>query len=385
VPIVKKKRRDAAELLTGGRVLAEAVVRDADEPAGRAERLAAGLAALWPAPLTAALLSGGGEAALVIRDEAGHPRPDWHDPLRPQLTAWAAEAGPVSPAAVPSGAGLTGHALHGSAVGWGARRYGSLALALHKRSADASLAQVLLTHLADHLGFRLFQEEADRQGQARYRDLADLTNLVGHEFNNALNAVGLQVAAMKHKGLKPEQFPELGEVRRGVAEAGQMVRRLQDFCYKGSPPRLPSDLNRAVRASVAADAALAGRALLELGAGLPRVQGTALDLERLAAALLRGAAAAAPPTPGAVTVRTGKGTGAVVWLRVEDAGPEPDAEQLPRLFEPFVPLRAGDDGVALALAKGIARRLGGSLRGEKRAGGGMAFVVELRAAEEAPA
>ena len=44
-------------------------------------------------------------------------------------------------------------------------------------------------------------------------------------------------------------------------------------------------------------------------------------------------------------------------------------------------MRAGDDGVGLALAKAIARRLGGNVRGEKRAGGGMVFVAELRATE----
>jgi C4-dicarboxylate-specific signal transduction histidine kinase len=66
---------------------------------------------------------------------------------------------------------------------------------------------------------------------------------------------------------------------------------------------------------------------------------------------------------------------------VEDAGADPDDALLPRLFEPFVPVRAGDDGVTLALAKAIARRAGGNLRGERRVGGGMVFTAELRAAE----
>ena len=80
-------------------------------------------------------------------------------------------------------------------------------------------------------------------------------------------------------------------------------------------------------------------------------------------------------------MRTGKGANPTVWLRVEDTGSNPDDQLLPRLFEPFVPVREGDDGIALALAKAIARRLGGNLRGERREGGGMVFVAELRAAE----
>jgi signal transduction histidine kinase len=270
--------------------------------------------------------------------------------------------------------GLPDHFLHGGAVTWDGRNYGAVALALHKRATDAALARALLTNLADHLGFRLFLEETARAETARYRDLADLTNLVGHEFNNVLNSVGLQVAALGTKGLTAEHFPELGEVRKQVAAAGRMVRRLQDFCHKGSPARQPGDLNRAVRAAVAADPDLARRVRLELEPALPPVQGTALDLERLAAGLLRGSA-------GEAVAATGRGPGPAVWLRVEDSGPDPDDELLAHLFEPFVPLREGGDGVGLALAKAIARRLGGNLRGERRAGGGMLFAAELRAAE----
>lgn len=374
---MRKKRRDAVGLFTEGRALAESALRDGADAPPRVERLAAGLHALWPAPLTAALLMGGKGAELVVLDEAGHSRPDWHEELRPQLGPWAEGAEPVGSAPAAEALGLADHSLHGGAVAWGNRHYGALALALHKRTTDAALAQALLASLADHLGFRLFQEESERQGQGRYRDLADLTNLVGHEFNNVLNSVGLQVAALGTKGLTPDHFPELGEVRKQVAAAGRMVRRLQDFCHRGNVARQPADLNGAVRA--AADSAFAGRVHLELASALPLVQGTALDLERLTAALLRGSAAAAPG--GDATVVTGKGNGPTVWLRVQDDGPDPEEDLLPHLFEPFVSLREGDDGIGLPLAKAIARRLGGNLRGEKRASGGMLFVAELRAAE----
>jgi signal transduction histidine kinase len=380
VPIVRKKRRDALALFSEGQALTEMALRDEGSAASRAERLAAGLHALWPAPLTAVLLANADGGGLAVVDEAGRPRPDWHGELRPQLTPWA-EGGGAGAAPAAESLGLPDHFLHGVAVAWGERRFGTVALALHKRSDDAALAQALLTNLADHVGFRLFLDETGRLQQSRYRDLADLTNLVGHEFNNVLNSVGLQVAALGTKGLTAEHFPELGEVRKQVAAAGRMVRRLQDFCHKGSPPRQPSDLNRAVRAALDADPALARRVHSALGADLPPVQGTALDLERLAAGLLRGSASAEGPGAEPLTVATGKGAGAGVWLQVEGAGHDPDDEQLSHLFDPFVPLRPGDDGVGLALAKAIARRLGGNLRGEKRAGGGVLFVAELRVAE----
>jgi signal transduction histidine kinase len=368
-----RKKRDVSAVFAEARRLAETAVRDAPDVPGRTERLAAGLTALHPAPLAAVLLSGPTAGGLSVVDEVGHPRPDWHDAVRPILTGWMHQPGPMP---LLTAIGLPEHILCGAVVGWENRRHGALAVALHRRAIDVALAQALLTYLADQVGFRLFLEGAERQRLSRYRDLGDLTNLVGHEFNNVLNSVGLQLAALGQRGLTPDHFPELAEMRKQVAAAGRMVQRLQDFCQQGSPPRQPADLNAAV-SSAAADQELAGRVRLQLEPGLPAVQGAAFDLERLAGSLLRGAAVG----PGEVTVRTGKGAGTAVWLRVEDAGDDPDDDLFRHLFEPFVRLRDGDDGVSLGLARAVARRLGGSVRGERRPGGGMVFVAELRAAE----
>ena len=208
--------------------------------------------------------------------------------------------------------------------------------------------------------------------------LATVSSLLRQEGYQVATAEALAPALRDRAGDPPDVLlTELAEVRKQVAAAGAVVRRLQDLCQKGGPPRRPADLNRAVRAALAAEPALAARVTFEPQAGLPPVQGAPPDLERLAGALLRGA--------GAATVRTGQGPGAVVWLQVEDAGADPDADLLPRLFEPFVAARPGDDGVSLALAKSIARRIGGNVRGDRRAGGGMVFVAELRPAEEGSA
>ncbi len=47
---VSKKRRDAVALFTEGRDLTATVLRATSETGARAERLAAGLIDLWPAP-----------------------------------------------------------------------------------------------------------------------------------------------------------------------------------------------------------------------------------------------------------------------------------------------------------------------------------------------
>jgi signal transduction histidine kinase len=365
---VSKKRTDLVAALQRGRALAAEAAHEDD----RTDRVASGLAALWPAPLHACLLGG----RLSVRDEAGRPRPEWEDLLRAELSR-CAEAEPGKAAASPLAVelGLADHFLHGVAVGRAGRRYGALALALHKRTTDAALAQAALMHLADHLAFLLYLREQERQARGRWADLADLANLTAHEFNNTLNSIGLQLATLGPKGLQVEHVPELAEVRRQVREGGTRSRQLQEFCHREQAGARTADLNRAVRAAV--ETAAPGAAVrLELADDLPAVHGTDLDLERLAGALAGAAAAAG----GAVAVRTGRGGESGVWLSVEDDGPAPDEDELPHLFEPFVAVRPGDDGYSRAVARAIARRLGGGIRAERRAGGGMVFVVDLREA-----
>jgi signal transduction histidine kinase len=379
---VSKHRTDLVAALERARALAEEVAHGAGD-ADRARRLAEGLSALWPAPVHACLLTGPGGESLAVRGEAGAASAEWEAALAPELRRWAeGDPGRVTTAAAPALLGPSGQVLHGVPIARGGRRYGALALALPKRAADAPLAQAVLIFLADHLAGLLFLDEQERRGQGRWRDLADLTTLVAHEFNNALNSIGLQVAALGLKGLGAEKVPELAEVRRQVREAGGRVRRLQDFCSQGQPPPGSADLNRAARAAVAARGGEGAAVSLELDPALPAVQGTDLDLERLVGVLLGSAAAEAASGGTAVAVRTGRGPDSSVWLRVEDTAPEPDEELMPRLFEPFAGVRAGGDGGGPALARAIARRLGGTVRAEKRPGGGLIVVVDLREAGE---
>jgi len=119
--------------------------------------------------------------------------------------------------------------------------------------------------------------------------------------------------------------------------------------------------------------------LLGLAPNLPPVPGTAPELQRLGMYLLSNAAAAASGHDGRVAVYTELQAGKIV-LRVEDSGPSLTPEQLDRLFDPSCSGREGSDRLELAASKSLVRRLGGSIRGENRPGGGVAVVVELPAA-----
>jgi C4-dicarboxylate-specific signal transduction histidine kinase len=101
-------------------------------------------------------------------------------------------------------------------------------------------------------------------------------------------------------------------------------------------------------------------------------------MARLVSLLLRNASSVMP-NDAAIVVQT-KQTEDRVLLSVLDSGPKIEPELLPRLLEPFRITRPGSDGISPVVCKAIARRFHGSLQGHNREEGGMAFVVELRAA-----
>lgn len=92
---------------------------------------------------------------------------------------------------------------------------------------------------------------------------------------------------------------------------------------------------------------------------------------------------------GASTLRLGStAAGHTVTLTVEDDGPGVPEEQLPNLFEPFY---RGDaartkpgagSGLGLAVVSRSMQQMGGSVRAENAAGGGLRIVLELPLAKE---
>ncbi|MDG2155483.1 MAG: HAMP domain-containing sensor histidine kinase, partial [Gammaproteobacteria bacterium] len=75
-----------------------------------------------------------------------------------------------------------------------------------------------------------------------------------------------------------------------------------------------------------------------------------------------------------------------ITVTVKDSGPGIDAEQLQRVFEPYVKLNAGQNsqpstGLGLAIVKRVVEHHHGSVTAENRDGGGLCVTVRLPAAE----
>ncbi len=106
-------------------------------------------------------------------------------------------------------------------------------------------------------------------------------------------------------------------------------------------------------------------------------------IERVALNLV-GNAAKAMPSGGRVRVslaRESRDGRDWALLTVDDEGPGLAPEIMARLFQPFATTRAGRGGTGLGLfaSRETARRHGGDLTAENRAGGGARFVVRLPA------
>jgi two-component system sensor histidine kinase KdpD len=85
---------------------------------------------------------------------------------------------------------------------------------------------------------------------------------------------------------------------------------------------------------------------------------------------------------------TGSSLGDIVEVRVIDRGPGIPKEDLSRVFAPFQRLGDTDNttgvGLGLALARGLAEAMHGSLHPEDTPGGGLTMVVSLPVATLRP-
>ena len=370
----------------------EEVARSAG-PALRAARLVAALRRLWPcSSVYFALFNEGSEQHTLAVDRAGRPLPELAELVSAALAGPCRGAGclPLPPSA--DGKLLVAHEIVGD------RHWGHFGLALHPGDALAVTVGIqrllgqLARSLAERLSLAAGQQQVERLSErlARETALADVAEVAGpmaHEFNNFLNALLLQIAALE--GLLPEEIRNrLEAIRRQGRTAAALVRSWQRYRQQGRPSVRPLDLAEVID-DVLQDFRAAPETTSDPGelspllfvtrlhAGLPSVKACPHDLRRLLKFLLRNAVAALGGA-GTISVEAEAADGKVL-LRVRDSGPPIPAESLSNLFEPHVPAREGTLPLELAACVSIARRYLGKLRGANMTDG-VAVTLELPAA-----
>jgi two-component system sensor histidine kinase KdpD len=216
-----------------------------------------------------------------------------------------------------------------------------------------------------------------------------ILSAVSHDLRTPLAGIKASVTSLLQEDVEwtPEARREFlatidEETDRLNALVGNLLdmSRLQAGALEISPT--PVGLEEVVPAALRSLGAGDDALQVDVPESLPRVLADPGLLERALANLIQNALRYSPQTaPARVTAGVVDG---VVDIRVSDRGPGVAEADRPRLFRPFQ--RLGDSGqgegigLGLAVAKGFVEAMGGEIEVEDTPGGGLTFVVRLRAA-----
>jgi PAS domain S-box-containing protein len=234
--------------------------------------------------------------------------------------------------------------------------------------------------------------------------LGTLAAGVAHEINNPMTYLLVHLEHVTRRlralvaGHGPQGFEEdidvqtltgfvdqLSQALDGARKVQKTVRHLMTFAQGSSESRALVDA-RAVLESALQMAwhYIRPRArVVKHLAEVPPVEANEARLAQAFTALLVHAAAGIPEGAGTrekVTVTTRTNDAGSVVVEIADTGEGLEPHELARVFDPYFGARAPEDGLALAVAQGTVRSLGGRIECESEKGHGTTFRVVLPAA-----
>jgi C4-dicarboxylate-specific signal transduction histidine kinase len=226
---------------------------------------------------------------------------------------------------------------------------------------------------------------------ARVAALAELSGSLAHELRQPLTAILVNARAAQR--VLERDGTDLSEVRSILGDivaddqrAAEIIERLRHLFRKGEVRRQPTDVNELVRQVtqfahgelVRTDVDLQ----TELATNLPPISGDDVQLQQVLLNLVANACHAMADGAASsrrLVVRTNVAVGDGVHVTVSDRGSGVPADDLERIFEPFVTSRGDGMGLGLAVCRTIIRAHGGTLWAENNAEGGASFHFVLPA------
>ncbi|WP_328332375.1 ATP-binding protein [Streptomyces sp. NBC_00455] len=229
-------------------------------------------------------------------------------------------------------------------------------------------------------------EEARRLAEGN-RIRTALLAAVSHDLRTPLAAIKAAVSSLRSDDVSWSDEDEaelLAGIEDGADRLDHLVGNLLDVSrlQTGTVTPLIREIDLDEVVPMALGGVPEGSAELDIPESLPMVAVDPGLLERAVANVVENAV---KYNPGDVPVTVAASAlGDRVELRVADRGPGVPDEAKERIFEPFQ--RLGDAprgvgvGLGLAVARGFAEAMGGTLGAEDTPGGGMTMVLTLRAA-----
>jgi two-component system, OmpR family, sensor histidine kinase KdpD len=270
----------------------------------------------------------------------------------------------------------------------------NLALVLRGRVLPAEDRRVLAAFAAQAVVALRQRRLADAAAEAGPLAEADRTRTallaaVSHDLRSPLASAKAAVTALRSPGMQwkdAERAELLASADESLDQLTRLVNNLLDMSrlQAGALAVHPAPVGvDDVLPAVLAELGPASHAVqLRLPDDLPEMDADPVLLERILANLignaLRHSPAGRPPLVSASTL------GDRVELRVVDRGPGVREADWQRIFVPFQRLGDTDNttgvGLGLALSRGLAEAMGGTLEPENTPGGGLSMVLSLPAA-----
>ena len=268
-----------------------------------------------------------------------------------------------------------------------------LTLVLRGRTLQASERRVVEAFAAQAAAALRQERLAEEAEQARPVVEADrlrtaLLNAVSHDLRSPLASAKAAVDSLGDTSVRwsPEEHDELVDTARlSLDRLGTLVANLLDMSrlragmtgVAGQPVRLDEVLPLA-----ADELSLTSRDLvIQLPGELPAVRADPTLLQRVVVNLVANARRFSPADRPVLV--TASALGDTVELRVVDRGPGIPADHYDQVFLPFQRLGDTDNstgvGLGLALSRGFAEAMRGTLTPEETPGGGLTMVLTLPA------
>ncbi|MCZ0997404.1 sensor histidine kinase KdpD [Streptomyces mirabilis] len=274
-----------------------------------------------------------------------------------------------------------------------------MALALSGRVLPASDRRVLAAFAAQAvvvLDRRRLQSEADRAKALAEgnRIRTALLAAVSHDLRTPLAGIKASVTSLRSDDVEwsqEDQAELLAAIEEGADRLDHLVGNLLDMSRLQTGTVTPlireTDLDEVVPLALGGVPDPEETVLLDIPEELPMVSVDKGLLERSVANVVENAVKYSPA--GELVLVSASAIADRVEVRVVDRGPGIPDEAKDRIFAPFqrygdAPRGAGV-GLGLAVARGFAEAMGGTLTAEDTPGGGLTMVLTLKVAPDRPA
>lgn len=230
------------------------------------------------------------------------------------------------------------------------------------------------------------QHQAELAHVSRLSTMGEMASGLAHELNQPLCAIATYCDAslrmLKSGECTAEKLsPALEQASFQARRAGEIIRRLRDFVFKGKLDKVEVDVNELVRETARFSAAADSREFrvtldLEMDGDLPKAHVVRIQIEQVLLNLIRNATEAmrdAGTEDPRIRIRTSCDEHGKIHVVVKDNGPGLDVDGLKHVFDAFYTTKASGMGMGLAISRSIIEAHAGRLWVESEKGAGAAF------------